>query len=457
MGQNKDITAMLSQLVAERGYIGFKYRYREIAKQIIDPNSVYENLSDENKDIIHKALNLSEENLKQISALLYSKNESEGTKIGFVLGLLSFQCSGADKYTPLPEEARQTPLDEYIDFLKISHSLLYIYLDPRRADTIGLELRHAIKNHILQNYKEPSFNGLLTVFNGFATFDKTLYNIARHLEELKLQDEAMRGNIFLEGHHWPTIAAYNQYRGCEYSCRNITDFRKNIRYIDFSFPLKDIISKFSSDETYKSLYNNISVEELQTLDKEKKDYYRTEVEELRKKLHNSMIPNSGIEGQWRRTLASRLDDLISILRKAKSKSPNNEYNDKLRLYLLRQITSPLQERAKSLLHRLYAAILNSNEGVVRSNSERLDRSDLGYEDYNARARNLEKAYRLIKDINDKSPILQNIIEDLIPNTSTKEGALRKFDKCRFSDHDLEQKIQIAISQKQYKNSETPND
>lgn len=64
---------LLRQIVAERGFWGYRSKYRLILESIINDKTVYEELSDENKAILHYVTGLQEDKIKTLSELIYGK------------------------------------------------------------------------------------------------------------------------------------------------------------------------------------------------------------------------------------------------------------------------------------------------------------------------------------------------------------------------------------------------
>lgn len=109
----KENGVLLKKIVAEKGFSGYKNRYYLILQKIIKKDTVYKELSDESKAILHQEIGLDEEKIKLMSELIYGKPVADDadaaqkplqTEIGFVLSLLPFRK--IITYKPLPEEKR---------------------------------------------------------------------------------------------------------------------------------------------------------------------------------------------------------------------------------------------------------------------------------------------------------------------------------------------------------------
>lgn len=64
---------LLRQIVAERGFWGYRSKYRLILESIINDKTVYEELSDEIRQSFITSTGLQEDKIKTLSELIYGK------------------------------------------------------------------------------------------------------------------------------------------------------------------------------------------------------------------------------------------------------------------------------------------------------------------------------------------------------------------------------------------------
>lgn len=173
---------MLKKIVAEKGFSGYKNRYYLILQEIITKDTVYEELSDESKAILHQETGLDEEKIKVMSELVYGKPVPDAdaetgqkplqTKIGFVLSLLPYRKSVT--YNPLPEDKRLNSLDEYVALLELSLYMLKVYNGPAPSDAPVL-FRKEIRKLVHKHYSGEKYDGLIKLFNDNVIVDLSMY------------------------------------------------------------------------------------------------------------------------------------------------------------------------------------------------------------------------------------------------------------------------------------------
>ena len=54
----KENRELLARIVAEKGFFGYKWQHHEIWERIITPETTYEGLSDENREILYDVTGL---------------------------------------------------------------------------------------------------------------------------------------------------------------------------------------------------------------------------------------------------------------------------------------------------------------------------------------------------------------------------------------------------------------
>ena len=256
----KENSELLKKIVAEKGFSGYNNRYYWILQEVINEKTVYEELSEENKAILHHVTGLDQEKIKVMSELVYGKPvpdddadttpETPQTKIGCVLALLSYRSKPS--YRPLPEEKRLNPLEEYITLLSISLKMLMLQDDPARNRDIVFEFRYATKDYLHERYPYDGafYNGQLPLFRGNVVVDLSLFDLAIRMDKTR---DRLGGSIskFFQGHFF-AINGYNEYRGPGHSCKDMEEFCAKYDYIDLTFPNRDIKTFLISDICNKS-------------------------------------------------------------------------------------------------------------------------------------------------------------------------------------------------------------
>lgn len=454
---------MLRQIVAEKGYYAYKNRHTEILLALLKSVRTYEELSDEGKIILQAQMNLGEEQIKQLSYLLYPPSEfgddvspTIGTEIGRIRILLA---SGKRQFSPFPEEKRIDPIGEYIGFLGISLKTLMVYDDTTKVQDMPLHFKYALKDYYRESYPNASYDGFLTLFEDVATIDIPLCRTALRWEDLyaQIQTKEHGAHKTRQFRYSQSIHEYLQFQGARVS-EKIEDFCKNCEYIYLTSDKLDEL--LSTDTVYAKFYGKIDEKTWVLIGREKLLEYRKSLKELSEQLKYSRLGNTGRVGKWKNNLKDRVSKIAHEIDRRLGNSKDEALNGKMRLYLLQKtamaaLGENFYEDQDASISRLFAAILGSTYNIVREYTTRLKGDNLSYKSYKLQAKQVESIYKLIYDLDGdkvrgKKAMIDSVVEDLIPvlppSIDSKEARMKVFKEYTFSDRDLEAKIRRAIEE-----------